>query len=423
MTDLPRLAIIGDAVVERTGGGALLLYRVLKGYPPDRLLVIHNPELCPADVDRRLPGIGYQAFSYRIPRLVRNRFNPLWPLVMGKLMTRHTRAIVELVRDFDPEAILTVPHWYLWFAGAAAARRLRVPLHLIVHDDWPSYATFRRGGLVGGTVRCACRQMMGRTYRQAISRLCVSPGMEEHCRRWYGAAGTVLYPSWGEDSPECRVRVRADRGEPPVVAFCGMIHQDGTNHLLRELAAVLAQLGGHLDLYTPLDASNLSARGLHAPVVRAQGFFPAQEMGERLGRTAHALFLPASFEPRERDDISTLFPSKLADYTAIGLPVIVWGPPYSSAARWARENPGATVCVTDPDRAPVGEALKRLFGDADHATQVAEAAIAAGRRYFELAAAQNIFHKALQAGPRDGRSPRATMRRQIISDVRPDDES
>src|SRR5262249_20905493 len=151
-----------------------------------------------------------------------------------------------------------------------------------------------------------------------------------------------------------------------------------------QLAEVLAGLGGHLDLYTLLSAHDLAARGLRPPTVRAPGFFPAAEMGERVARSAHALFLPASFAPRERVDVSTLFPSKLADYTSIGLPVLVWGPEYSSAARWVAENPGATVCVTEPSPASVRLALQRIAEDPEYAAGTAAAGLEAGNRDFDL---------------------------------------
>jgi glycosyltransferase involved in cell wall biosynthesis len=392
---LPRLAFIADVAVERTGGGALLLYRLLKDYPPDRLLVVSNPELAADDPALQIPKVAYRPCRYRIPRLVRNRFNPAWPVVLAALMRRHARPVTELVRDFAPEAVLTVAHWYLWFTAAAVARTLAVPLHLVVYDDWPSYTTCRRAGPVWDAVRWACRRAMRRVFRQAVSRLCVSPGMEEYCQRQFGVSGTVLYPSWGEDSPAGRVRVRPTPGGPPVVAFCGMIHQDGTTVLLRKLAAVLAGLDGHLDLYTMLSADQLAAWDLGPPTVRVRGFFPAAEMGERIAQTSHALFLPASFEPRERTDVATLFPSKLTDYVAIGLPVLVWGPEYSSAVRWALENPRATILVTEPDPAALRGAVLRVATDPPFAAAVAAAGLAAGSRYFDLAVARQKLRQAL----------------------------
>jgi len=395
---LPRLAVIADVAPEQVDGGALLLHRLLKEYPPERLFVVCNPEFATGDPARRLPGVTYRNFHYRVPRLIRNRFNPAWPVVMAAAMRRHTGAVARAVADFAPDAVLTVPHLFLWFSAARVARTLRVPLHLIVHDDWPSYITFRRSGWAPRMVRWGCRKIVGPVYRQAASRLCVSHGMEEHCERWYGVGGTVLYPARGDDSPPPRVRVRREESGPPVVAFCGNIHQDGTADLLRELAGVLASLKGRLDVYSQVPADRLAALGLTAPVVRHCGFFPAAEMGERVSRTAHVLFLPASFEVREREDVSTLFPSKLADYTAVGLPVLAWAPSYSSAARWAIENPGAVALVSQREPDTVREVLSRLARDSARAEEITAAGIEAGRRCFEPAAAWETFVTSLCQG-------------------------
>src|SRR5581483_9084030 len=248
-------------------------------------------------------------------------------------------------------------------------------VHLVVHDDWSCYTTFRRPGRVAGAVRWACRRVMRPVYRRAASRLCVSPGMVETYRTWFGVDGSVLYPSRGDDSPVGQVRVRP-AGGPPVVAFCGNVHLDGTADLLRRLAVALAAAGGVVELYTQTPPHRLAAFGLDLPNVRSCGFYPAAEMGERVGRTAHVLFLPTSFEARERLDVATLFPSKLADYTAIGLPVLIWAPPESSAGRWAAGNPGAAVCVTDPDPAAAAAAATRLAADPGYAAGIAAAGLA-----------------------------------------------
>lgn len=396
--DLPRLAVVCDVPVERSGGGALLLYRLLKGYPADRLCVLTGT-IHRGGSHETLPGVAYHDVHYEISRLNRNRLNPFWPAVQSQLIRSRVGEIGRTLRDFAPQAVLAVPHHYTWIAAYDYARRAKLPLHLVVHDDWPSYQTFRQPGFVQDTVRRVLRSTLGRVYRGAASRLCVSPGMIEQCRAWFGVEGTLLYPNRGDDSPPPRLRVRAGPTGPPVVAFCGNINQDGTTDLLRKMAAVLERLGGRLDLYTMISDSYLAGVGLCTPTVRKLGYFPAAELGDRLGSTAHALFLPASFEPRERLDVATLFPSKLADYTAIGLPVLVWGPDHSSAARWVRDNPGAAELVTQPDLDAARSAVLRIHSDPAHAAALATAGIAAGQRCFDLDRAQEIFDSTLTAAP------------------------
>jgi hypothetical protein len=169
----------------------------------------------------------------------------------------------------------------------------------------------------------------------------------------------------------------------------------GTADLLRQMAALLARLGGYLDLYSQATGEVLTGHRLDLPNVRLRGFFSAAEAGERVGQTAHILFLPASFDPRERIDIATLFPSKLADYTAIGLPILVWGPSYSSAVRWAVDHPAATVCVTELNPKAVQSAVARLAADPEYASQIADAGMSAGAACFDPAPARAAVYNTL----------------------------
>ena len=401
LPSLPRLAVVSDVTVERTAGGMLLLYRLLRNYPPGQLLILSSGALSSGKQDDRLPAVMYEPAGVYPPRIIRGRLNPVWPFVDAAIARRQAAAVIDRLREFAPDAILTTTTMLLWLVAAAAARRLAVPLHLILHDDWPTWHVGERPRWSRPAGRWACRRVMAPVYRAALSRLCISPGMEEHYRRLFGAPGRVLYPCRGEDSPACTVRVRPEPGGPPVIAYCGWVHlADGPGtrlDILRKSAAVVAARGGHLDLYTQTPRHLLEARGLRPPVVRFCGFFSPDNLADRLGRTAHLLIANASFDRAERDEVATLFPSKMADYTAVGLPILVWGPKYSAAARWAAENPEATVLVTTPDPEPVVKEVDRLVDDPAHAARLAAAAITAGNRYFTLDVARTTLYNCLAA--------------------------
>jgi hypothetical protein len=394
---LPRLLVLSDVSVERTAGGALVLYRLLNQYPRGQLLVASYPTSNWNQPIERVVGADYlPPLTYRIPRVIWNRFNPFWPLLMAQYIRLRAGRIATQVRAHRPEAVLTVAHDYLWFVADAVARQFRIPLHVIFHDDWPSLQTLCQSPRMRPYVRRGCESLVGWVSRRAQTRLCVSPGMAEQYSKRYGFGFQVLYPSRGTDSPVAKVRVRAEPG-PPIVAFAGLIHQAWTADRLRVLAAALGPMGGRLDPYVPYSADRLAEWGLQGPQVRRVGFFPASEMCERVAAAAHVLFLPASFGERERVDVATLFPSKLADYTAIGLPILVWGPPYSSAARWAAENPGAAIRVTDDDVCPVRDAAVQLATDTAFAARIAAAGVEAGQRDFDAEGVRRRFLDALVA--------------------------
>jgi hypothetical protein len=313
----------------------------------------------------------------------------------GRWMATQARSLVSTLNAFAPDAVLTVPHNFYWLAAAAAASRMHKPLHLIYHDEWAGHITRKSPGWIGNLIRSECQKLVGNVYRQAASRLCISPGMEEFCRQQFGCMGSVLYPSRGEDSPTPYVRVNPHRTGPPRVAYGGALHHPGTNKMLIRLAAALETVGGSLDLYSPHTAAQVHDLGLHRHNIHLAGFFPAREMAERVSASADALFLPISFDSADRVDVSTLFPSKLADYTAVGLPIVVWSPPYSSAARWMNENQDAGALITTADPNPVKEAIIQMTESLTRSTAYAAGAVAAGNRYFDLAVAEKIFHASL----------------------------
>lgn len=89
------------------------------------------------------------------------------------------------------------------------------------------------------------------------------------------------------------------------------------------------------------------------------------------------------------------FPSKLADYTAAGLPLLVYGPACCSAVTWARENEGVAEVVDTNDGSHLAAAVARLAVDPSRRLTLARRALEVGRRYFTRDAVQQVFDDAL----------------------------
>ena len=392
---LPRLLVASDVLVERTTAGDLLLYRLLGGYPSERLCIAYG-DLLVTRPELRLPGRAYVAVRSTLGgRLARTRFHRFWKIVqllVAWFDPRLVRQLEKLADAHGMEAVLTVVHGSAWVAAARLARRRRWPLHLVVHDDLvatmdlPAWAMGLRRWIFGGV------------YRQAASRLCVSPGMAEQYGREFGVAGTVLYPSRGDDSPPPRRRsAQRVEGRELVLAYAGSLWISGYVQLLVALARQLEPLGGRIELYTPAGAAgDARQHGFDTGNVTFRAFLPPAELSERIAATATALFCPASFAGAERFTIEILFPSKLVDYSAMGLPVLIWGPAYSSAVRWAREFPdAAAVCVDPAGGDALRAVLTRLRDDPAWRDTLAEGALRAGEACFSLDAGRDILRRAL----------------------------
>ena len=114
-----------------------------------------------------------------------------------------------------------------------------------------------------------------------------------------------------------------------------------------------------------------------------------------LREEADALFVPMSFAPEDRANMTLAFPSKLADCTAVGLPLLVYGPAYCSAVTWARENEGVAEVVDTNEGLELSAAVARLAADPSRRLAFAKRALEAGRQYFAHDAVQQVFDRAI----------------------------
>lgn len=385
---LPRLLYIGDQPVESTFGGAALLYRLLQNYPTDKLLVLES-NLGISKPERRVAGVAYARFTIGIPRLTRSRLYRQHAAIMFRTAPYRYPQIASVARRFRPEAILTLSHLYSWRTAAVAAQRHKVPLHLILHDDAV------RMSFVPESMHQRVDEALGAVYRAATSRLCIAPYMEQIYAAEYGPRGDVVYPSWASDTSGYESPPPTSGRKSLVFAYAGSVHNGGYNGDLRPLALALLERGHTLLLYSNVGENNLKACGLDLPNVVSRQFLPFQTLIERLREDADVLVAPMSFESRLRRDMELCFPSKLADYTAVGLPLLVWGPSYCSAVKWARDNPGVATVVDEQNGRPLPEAIKQMEHESLRQS-LASAAIAAGKRFFTHASVVSTFYDALK---------------------------
>jgi len=379
--------------VESSYHGSTLLYRLLQSYPADRLMIVEG-NLFPARTDRRLPRVAHHALHVGHSRLLNTRFHDWYSrwLLMGA--GARAAQVRTLIGGFSPDAVLTVGHGYSWVTAARVAKDAGVPLYLILHDDWPR--------IVAPSLRPSVDRAFGDIYRQASARFCTSPFMKDDYARRYGVAGTVLLPYRGVDAPVFPGIAERLSGpsRSPVIGFAGTINSPGYAQLLRSVAERIETHHGQLLIFGPIEPAQAAAWGLALPNIRLGGLLQNDELALRLRAEADMLFVPMSFAPEDHDNMRMGFPSKLTDYTAVGLPLLIVGPPDCSAVRWASEYPGVAEVVTSTDPGALGLAIDRLAGDAVHRVALAQTAQRVGGAMFSAAAADAIFQAALQSGTR-----------------------
>lgn len=331
--------------------------------------------------ERRLKHVKYIARPIVNQRWLNTRFHPYAVAWFSQAGTRRGIRMAQSLNGRGYEGVLTVVHGFGWLAAAAIARAKHVPLHLIVHDDWPRVAD------IAPAFRNRLDKQFASVYRQAGSRFCVSPAMSRAYSERYGERAEVIYPSRARDCPDfAGPPARLGRNDGPfTIAFAGTINSDGYIQALRALQSALKRVSGRLIVFGPQRIEDADYRGL----------VDADKLLIHLREEADALFVPMSFDPSDRANMELAFPSKLADYTATGLPLLIYGPEYCSAVTWARENHGvAEVVETEAD---LTNAISRLADNPAHRQNLGQHALDTGRKYFSHAQVQQTFIRALSA--------------------------
>jgi glycosyltransferase involved in cell wall biosynthesis len=360
---------------------------LLTDYPPEQLTIIETATQ--SEKSRRLPQVNYLSHPIGKQRWLNTRLHSyvsVWFTQAGK---RAAPEIAQSLNGFQFQAVLTVAHGFGWLAAAEIAERRSVPLHLMVHDDWPRVAG------VAPAFRNLLDRRFASVYRQAQSRLCVSPAMSRNYGERYGQPAQTIYPS--------RAATCAQYDEPPArlacndhaftIAFAGTINSAGYIRALVALQDALKPIGGRLLIFGPTTAAEAQQLGLNNADIR--GLVSSSELLTSLRNEADALFVPMSFDPADRVNMEMAFPSKLADYTAAGLPLLIYGPTYCSAVTWARENASVAMVVDSETNLP--EAITLLANNPDTRIALGRRALTAGREYFTHDRIREQFYKALSA--------------------------
>jgi glycosyltransferase involved in cell wall biosynthesis len=387
--NLPRLLYLGDVPVESSYHGSALIYRLLQNYPAEKLRIIEG-NLRNSLPERRLAGVAYDAIKVGWKRPLYTRFSAWAHLGYSFAARWKVGAVEQALGDFKPEAVLTVAHEFLWLTAARYARKHSLPLHLICHDDWPRLA------LVPSAFRNWLEREFGQVYRQAASRLCVSPYMVEEYERRYGVGGKVLYPSRDINTPVfMAVEAVGDNRRPFTLAYAGSIDSRSNLSQLVVIANLLTELKAKLILFGPFDDKPLIKARMDLSNVIVGGMLSSAELVRKLHQEVDVMILPLGFEDVDAEEMAINFPSKLTDYTATGLPLLIWGSETNSAVKWAKSELGVAAVLTSPNQKDLVGLLAKLKQDYSWRNKLAATANLIGQRYFNPESARSEFWASL----------------------------
>jgi glycosyltransferase involved in cell wall biosynthesis len=361
--DRIKVLLVSSVVPNPLGsGGELILHRHLE----------LNPRI-------QSEVVSWQRFPFRLKvmgklrqlgfRSVSRGWECLFPVLPSGKM------IHDQIHSFRPEVVVTIAHGWWHIQARRVATQFQLPLVSFFQDWWPDFPE------VPPAFHARVEREFRKTCAESDVAICVSDDMW----RELGKPENALVLHDAPSLPQWRKPTR-DAELPLRVAYFGNLFEYGPliESAVRTLSGsdrVRLEVFGPNPVWTPGAVDEFRSRGVY------RGFIAPSELAESL-KNFQAALVVMSFAPSHRRRMTTSFPSKMIDAMQLGLPVVIWGPEYCSAVKWARRGERA-LCVTDLNPSAIHRALEELAALPAEQERLAESS--------REAAATDFNHERIQA--------------------------
>ncbi|NEN98386.1 MAG: glycosyltransferase family 4 protein [Moorea sp. SIO3I7] len=362
------IIVISSVPPAPTSAGEIILHRHLSQLDGWKVSVVPHPQDLLTRLAKRLNRTRFYTWGNNLNVLTDGRS---WDPLCHSHQLSSQKAIV-----------LTVAHGDGCWAALRFAKKYGLPLVTIFHDWWPDLPI----------VHAPFRQLIARRFQQLHDGsdlvLCVSEGMQNALGSHPNSQ--ILYPIPASLPSEPRFNYSiADKSRPLRVVYSGNLYEYGP--MLREL---LQGVKDHPSLQVQVRGKNPNWSADVQKEMRERGlwldFAPRSELNQWLS-SADAFLVTMSFDPAMRRRMETSFPSKLLEYVQFGKPIVIWGPEYCAAVRWAKEGNKA-LCVTNENPKELLLALEQLQNSAElQKHYVNQTCMAAQKQFNPLVIQQQFF--------------------------------
>ena len=324
-----RVIFISSVRPEPTSAGQIILYRHFCNRP---------------EFDLEVYGFEPTKFSFRMllrrglgkiaqfGGIFETLVNCAWVLWKGRWVDKDLPVKVE--RD-QKTIVGTVAHGDGFYAAHRFSKKHGLPLVVFFQDWWPDMA-----GVPKPVVKVLDKHFLSLAKSASLG-ICVCEGMKRALGG--GANLEVLPPIPAETAPlPLPASVTTPSGKFKILYFGNL---DLYGPMLLE---ALREFKGHPQIQFQVRGSNPNWSDESKKEMRDAGlwleFAPRSELDSWL-QNADAFLIPMVFEEKYRRRMETSFPSKIIEFVQFGKPIIIWGPEYCSAVRWAKKTK-RTMCVT-----------------------------------------------------------------------------
>jgi len=281
--------------------------------------------------------------------------------------------VLKAAEAFKPDFIFTIAGAWGWTTLMAQklAQRLKVPL-VGSFNDW-----FDFSGIIHPVMRPMLERKFRSFYQSCDLAWCTCEGMREELGPHRNAQ--ILYPLGGQLKPVEAKPATGGAGKSRfVAAFAGnlgnwygkMLEQLVTKSLAVDAPIEFRIFGGNTS-WSKAFEQMATAKGIF------RGHLPFDQLRQEMAEVDGLLLLMGFGEDCALTE-RTSFKTKFLDYLSFQKPILLWGPEYCSAVRYAKEFDSAETC-TSPDPALFLKQIIRLAGD----TERGRALAANGQKMYE----------------------------------------
>lgn len=369
---LPKILFIGAVTFEETTGSSLFFYRLFRNYPPRKLVVIGGEKYeNPIFPKARIPQVKYHILGDEIQH--------------PNELPAYYLKVIDIAKSFNPDLILSLTMGFQWEIAFKVASFFKIPLDLILHDMLETHVDFRFFPNFNAKFE--------QVFKYARNRFCISPTMEKIYYQRFGIASEVLFPIGKELRKDFKQQYKAKKKPIKVVYFGNIWRNTPTVSTLITLAHLIHKKGIELIVFSNESIAFFQEHGLKTTNVVANLFWKHDELLAWCKENASIFCLPMPFEAKFKAVVQHSFPSKITDYTSLGLPVLVHAPKWASITKFVEANHKYHFAelITNESEAALENAIDTLM-DTNYRRQLGENSWQLWQCFFNPKVVQKNFY-------------------------------
>jgi glycosyltransferase involved in cell wall biosynthesis len=367
----PMLTVVSRSFPPQVSGSAILMANLLSSYAGDLHAVAGYSQSSRSDSAFLPPcPTSYLARQRILPRVYDGLLRRFPDVVCRSIRTSIQRTLAKL----NTHVVLAAfPFDDFLVATFMAARRLHLPFYAYMHDLWIENKS------AGRAEAEFAKRWEPVILKRGTRVLCITEAMQKHYETKYNIKTYLMPHSIAEeDFLQAPVEIRPPGLPKPTILFAGGVSSEMNVDSLRVLARASELLPKDYELLfcSHSDLRTLSRLGIRSS--RLQIRYVSRLEVQRLQSNAHVLIAPLSHENCSKDEVRTVFSTKLLEYLVAGRPILVFAPEDSYQAESARRK-GWGYVVTDNSPAALAAAIEKVIKDESLAASLVRGALKEAR--------------------------------------------